>query len=626
MAIQPLTYPDFFKFQKKLEALATSTQTHAQKSILENLKAQGRNAMVLNPIRNYFEGLNHSSNNLQKTLSFQPKMKKTQNEDNVFYSQYYLLNERQTKPTETKKKITHFLRKILGAIPKDKRKLGKKLLRSILVSSAKILNSVKYCPMNGKIALRNIFEDTEIFYSFLEKTRTTNHHKEKKLDHELNLMTILYSIFYLAYEKRSQVNKIKIFFKKSVIPLAYTLCALIGSLVEHFLNDHNISLLLTAIKIGSSFFLSIIITSIIGIVAGYFVSTLLDKLSEKILTSAHKNELTKSRENLKKYLQDLNIKEMKTEDKEQLSIRTAVKKLIKENKQNHFKEPFAINVFLKNDFLEFFSKDEEKSDKFFYLLHEIINNERNIEAKTLEIYYKTAKKIFEQLIPKNVSHQEKKKNFQLFLSLCLKKRPQTTNMLRKSSTAVYVGSDVLTDLAGMQAAAATEHHVQNLEPIGQLAVEMSSNFLAGLIPMGLGILLYLFLKARAAQKDNREVEIPNDFVFPMALRHLKNQLSQGHMLLTWAEAHKKNKEELHILSHDLENKEPNNHMTYIEADQANQKIFYTFKKSLRHTSDFYLTWPLTETGIERLRENVSEIEKKIKKMEESKLKKTHLRA
>ncbi len=647
MAVLAITHLHFHNLQMSLNQLAEKNHISPQKSLFQNIKAQAQEALVQNPIRNHIESLQRKIKyrknvpdfkNMVSCLEESTKHLHLSNQQKEtlkpYYTQFKILRNYDNRKNQNQQNtITlKFFKEIFQLLPKEKRKLGKALLRKALRTSSLILNDINFRSADIKNHLTIFFESIELLSKFIPTIKDKEHKENTKIWKDLQLLTISYSVLYLGFEKRSFTNKAKVFLKQILIPLAYTLCAVLGTILEHFLTQRYINFLLGIIGITSTFFLNFFLLSLLGILGGYYISSKIEKASHFVLNSARISEQKKCLQFLNQKLKQIGLRPFQNnknlkkivpyrEKAKKVKYTLARKKNLRTPAENNKNREFLDSI--KKIFQDSKLKENEYASQFFFTLHEIVNNNQNLSLSEIQKKYKECEKLINKFVPQKLSNYEKKVILEYALGLSLHNRALSTSILRKSCGAVYLSSDLLTDFAGMQTAAATEQGMHSTPDSVQIGLEFSANFLAGLVPMGLGIFLYLFLKAKAARKDSKEVHIPNDFVRPMAIAHLKKELAKAKCLLIWFDEKRKITPEQ---KNRWQNKLSQGQIPYFQINENKEVVNVHFTKDSTLIPEMTLSWPVTQTRVERLRTKVFILEEKLRHIEALDIKKSNLKA
>lgn len=166
---------------------------------------------------------------------------------------------------------------------------------------------------------------------------------------------------------------------------------------------------------------------------------------------------------------------------------------------------------------------ERDLNELLFLFHNLINCSENHSEEKLKQEYDRVIEILNEKIPLKMSREEKHLIYESMFVLVFKARSLSTAAMRNSFLIVYWLTDLAIDELGIGATELTDQLFTGLSGFAGLSAEFGSNFISGLFPLSLGILIYISIQTASVLRDKNEVNVPNPLIIPSIYEYIENE-------------------------------------------------------------------------------------------------------
>ncbi|MES2614033.1 MAG: hypothetical protein V4591_01315 [Bdellovibrionota bacterium] len=522
--------------------------------------------------------------------------------------------------------------------------------------------------------------------------------EEKQIFKDTLLVTMTYSGMLLTYQKKGFVNKFLIAVKRAFIPIAYLLSAVSGTAVGHFVTAGTLKAAIGLAGLAGTICPWILIAIggfAAGLALTYLLEKSIEKIFEvaehrinnesdanakNILTNefelAQTNKegiciqgigevKTPKRSDVRNMVFKgksfsnngveivectrviageniiTNINEKVTKVQEKISLHENSVNGISRRTLNIFtskdKELFKnLQSEIKSLFILLATPDvEDLWNELLYLLHNFINCSENKSEKMLKQDYNRIINIFKQVVPKGLEKGAESVIMEALLKVVFQPRPFSTASLRNCFLFVFWFTDFSNDQLGIIATVMTSQVVSGGTTLAaSLGAEFGANVAVGLLPLGLGVILNLSLKACSMMKDKHEVHVPNLQIREAVAAHLEKEkercenglklwdnfqqfnLSQQDKSFEFVDLDEKSEVKFTGSSNDVLNFLHGKSLQYARQflmfkveffENDRYTIHFEFKDSLSLVPEGYFTYPLTTVRKSMLKDYLKKI-------------------
>ena len=628
-----ITSAHFQQVKTNFRTLALTSDENSQPTLFKKIAAKTNNALVKNKLRNNIGQIVHGnateknesyhflSSQMKKSRILSPaqkamiqKLSSHRKYGPLFHSfQTFcqkVLSHKKNQAADLNEASHEFFNSLLKQIPKDLQEKASACLKDMTESSGHLINAVS---LDGE----KIQKFMKVYFNTIETVVEMLFQGDDKSDNDIKefknilLCTSVVSGFFLTYEKRSLANKMQIGVKQSLFSLAYVFGAVSS----------------VALSVTLSPILSPVALFFVGSLVGFALAKSLEYCAEKSLESAEKdiekhlhgqgarqnNEPTIDMRHVGKIVNENKSSPQKLNHKINIALEGNVNHELEGKTLNIEKDMEEIKNLMKlfdgknpqpqvaqkvKELFYRLSPEKEMVQELFGVLHEGMNKGQLMSSKDRIEFKKRWLTIMNTILPKSLTHEQK---FFLMSSslLALNLRNYDVAFLRKSDSFLFFLFDSLTDAVGIATTSLLQPLFHTLPELSKFALDFGGNLMTGLIPAGIGVLVYFALTAHSAAKDKKGIHLPNENVLEEVLAYKTRQVIQVENTL--AMAHKlKLQGTLDEYLKSESSKNNGKFLTFRWNNKVKNNCELNFVNSHKDMQDGFLLYPLVDNNLDDL--------------------------